>query len=340
MSIKIKLLKTGLFLLIIYLSGCNGQELQKNSNLNQFQNDNSNLCPIPQAPVFSRIHKGASLEFKVENNIAVQSGVTNDIKNNEPDHWFDNNLVQFDTTGTYKVFSRLNKPECLNNKWFTHVYEVKEYYPAAAEEEDSTAIHMDDPRLIEWATGYVEPINYGEEVEDKWKTPQKALGKAVGTSIDILCTGRGGSVILTFDNPIKNGSGFDFAIFENSFDSTFLELAFVEVSSNGNDFIRFDNSYLGNEKIDVYEGHVANLIEGLAGKYKQKYGTPFDLNVLSNKSKVISGLINLNNINYIKIIDIDGSGVRFDSFNNPIYDPYPCTSSAGFDLDAVGVINN
>jgi len=33
--------------------------------------------------------------------------------------------------------------------------------------------------------------------------------------------------------------GFDFAVFENSFNDSFLELAFVEVSSDGINFVRF-----------------------------------------------------------------------------------------------------
>ena len=35
--------------------------------------------------------------------------------------------------------------------------------------------------------------------------------------------GDGGSAILTFDTPIANGPGFDFAVFENGFSDTFLE---------------------------------------------------------------------------------------------------------------------
>ena len=49
----------------------------------------------------------------------------------------------------------------------------------------------------------------------------------------VVSLGDGGSAILTFTSPITNGAGFDFAVFENSFSDVFLELAFVEVSSDG-----------------------------------------------------------------------------------------------------------
>ena len=68
------------------------------------------------------------------------------------------------------------------------------------------------------------------------------------------------------------------------------------------------------------------------------FGTPFDLHTLANKRAVLEGRVNLLEIRYIKIIDIPGDGSVLDSFGHPIYDPYPCVQSAGFDLEAVGVI--
>jgi len=55
---------------------------------------------------------------------------------------------------------------------------------------------------------------------------------------------------------------------------------------------------------------------------------------------VLEGETDLNDIRYIRIIDVTGDGSTFDSFGNPIYAPFPTTESAGFDLEAVGVINN
>src|SRR5690554_1645811 len=69
-----------------------------------------------------------------------------------------------------------------------------------------------------------------------------AIGEA---SVSVVSLGNGGSAVLSFENPIKNGEGPDFAVFENGFVDpendtvAFLELAFVEVSSDGAHFVRF-----------------------------------------------------------------------------------------------------
>ena len=51
---------------------------------------------------------------------------------------------------------------------------------------------------------------------------------------------------------------------------------------------------------------------------------------------MIDGLVDLNFIYYVKIIDIIGDHSALDSLGRPIADPYPTQFSAGFDLDAVG----
>ena len=60
--------------------------------------------------------------------------------------------------------------------------------------------------------------------------------------------GDGGTVVLTFPQPIGDVPGPDFAVFENGFkafdNSFFLELAHVEVSSDGVNFYRFPSSSL------------------------------------------------------------------------------------------------
>ena len=102
-------------------------------------------------------------------------------------------------------------------------------YAPAAGQPGSTAVFKDSSEFTAWASGYVDYI-VGTDVDSTWRTPQKALGPAVGDSYDIVCLGNGGRITLTFDQPITNGQGWDFAVFENSFSDTFLELAYVEVS--------------------------------------------------------------------------------------------------------------
>ncbi len=83
----------------------------------------------------------------------------------------------------------------------------------------------------------------------------------------------------------------------------------------------------------------ATKLNNLAGKYSALYGTPFDLQELTGIPQ-----LNINSITHVKIIDVVGSinaaYGTYDKNNNVINDPWPTPfASSGFDLDAVGVIN-
>lgn len=211
----------------------------------------------------------------------------------------------------------------------------------------TTAIHKDSSSIVNWAST-VEEFNVGlmniansAGANADFGIPENALGHAEGTSVDIISLGDKGNITLGFEHPIKNGSGNDFAVFENSFDEFFLELAHVEVSTDGIRFVRLPSisethpatqtSSFGNtDATDIYN---------LAGKYKQGYGTPFDLADIIDSTG-----INLDSINFVRIIDVVGSinpnFATFDSQGNIVNDPYPTAfSSGGFDLDAIGVIH-
>ena len=217
-------------------------------------------------------------------------------------------------------------------------------YPPAAGQPGSTAIHMLDPRFTGWATGWSD-YDPGENVDSTWRTPARALGRAAGNESDVVSLGDGGSITLTFGGYLSNQPGPDFAVFENSFNDTFLELAWVEVSSDGSNFYRFDNQSK-NGPVGGFGSVDPTNITGYAGKYRQGYGTPFDLDPLYFLNKYgtdLSGL-DLDRVTHIRIVDIVGNGNYLDTFGNSIFDPtfsvdpeYP--SSAGFDLDAVGAIN-
>ena len=43
--------------------------------------------------------------------------------------------------------------------------------------------------------------------------------------------------------------------------------------------------------------------------------------------------------NQVRLVDIVGDGTYQDSSGDVIYDPFPTAESAGFDLDAIGVIH-
>jgi len=212
-------------------------------------------------------------------------------------------------------------------------------YAPAAEESGSTAIFLDEPALISWATA-VADYAPGDNVDAAWQTPWKALGKAEGNSFDVVSLGDGGTITLMFDPPLANGPGWDFAVFENSFSDFYLELAYVEVSSNGRDFVRFDSVSLTPQPVTGFGNMDPTDVDGLAGKYRQGFGTPFNLEALTEKPAVLDGVVDLSSITHIRIVDIVGDGSSKDSRGEPIYDPYPTPGSAGFDLDAIGVLRN
>ncbi|MBN2216830.1 MAG: PEP-CTERM sorting domain-containing protein [Pirellulales bacterium] len=207
-------------------------------------------------------------------------------------------------------------------------------YASAAGTAGSTAIHKDDPSFVAWATGYQNYV-VGTDCDAEWQTPGKALGKAVGGSYDIVCLGNGGAITLTFDAPITDGEGYDFAVFENGIADTFLELGYVEVSSNGTDFFRFANDSLTASPVSAFGAVDPTNITGLASKYRQSYGTPFDLAELDG----VSELLDIENVGYVKIVDIVGDGTYLDTSGDVIYDPYNTVGSGGFDLDAIGVMH-
>ncbi|NPA43918.1 MAG: T9SS type A sorting domain-containing protein [Chlorobi bacterium] len=221
--------------------------------------------------------------------------------------------------------------------------------------EGTTAIHKDSLVFIDWAKGAVvnrsyKDIAFPENGFVEYGKDTFAIGKADGNP-NVVTLGDGGSAILTFNSPIVNGNGYDFAVFENGFfkndtsELAFLELAFVEVSTDGIEYVRFPAiSELQTEtQIGGFENINARYIHNLAGKYTMYYGTPFDLEELTELVQGTS--VNLNEINYVKIVDVIGTindeFATFDSKENKVNDPYPTEFiSGGFDLDAVGVINN
>ncbi|MCK9205029.1 MAG: T9SS type A sorting domain-containing protein [Bacteroidales bacterium] len=208
----------------------------------------------------------------------------------------------------------------------------------------STAIYKDSSFIVSWASGCTIIRGY-QDISNpslgyaSYGDSTMALGKAGENGLVSL--GDGGSAILTFTNPIKNGSGWDFAVFENSFSDTFLELAFVEVSSDGINYFRFPatSNTQDTSQVDGFGIVDATKINNLAGKYRALYGTPFDLQELTGQSG-----LDVNNITHIKIIDVVGciqnAYACYDQYGHKINDPWNTPfASSGFDLDAVGVIN-
>jgi hypothetical protein len=211
-------------------------------------------------------------------------------------------------------------------------------FEPAAGETCSHAVSKDNPAIVAWAAGVADYLP-GSDLDFIWQNVANALGPAEGTSFDVVSLGRGGEITLTFDPPIVNGTGWDLAIFENGFRDTFIELAYVAVSSNGVDFVRFDGVSLTPGPVTAFGSLNPTDVDGFAGKYRQGFGTPFDLDDLAASPLVASGRLDLDAVTQVRIVDIVGDGRATDSEGRIIYDPYPTSGSAGFDLDAVGVSN-
>ncbi len=207
-------------------------------------------------------------------------------------------------------------------------------FPPEAGAPGSTAIHKDSPLFVRWANGHTGYLP-GTDVDAIWQTPAKSYGPAVETdSFDIVCLGNGGKITLFFPLPIRDAAGADFAVFENALSHTFLELAFVEVSSDGVHFFRFPTASLTPYAVGPFGDVYPEEIDGFAGKYIRGYGTPFDLALLPEDPR-----LDKQHVRFVRIVDIIGDGLTQDSAGRPIYDPTPTVGSGGFDLDAIGVIH-
>jgi len=245
-----------------------------------------------------------------------------------------------------------------------------------------------NPIFRGWAIQVAEYLPADQVWSGAWDDPAKALGPATGNNFDIVSLGdlsrqeidQGsppGQITLAFGDraagtAIRNGKGYDFVVFENAFISQsttalgsfqgqmLAELAYVEVSSNGRDFLRFPCVSLTPGAVGRYGTIDVGNIHNLAGKHPNANvtctGTPFDLEDLANHADVISGRVDLNDIGYVRITDVPGSGDFFDDATryidpatqpawapyaaaHPIYDMWPTQGSGGFDLEAVGVLS-
>jgi hypothetical protein len=222
-------------------------------------------------------------------------------------------------------------------------------YPPAVGQPGTTAMYKDSSAFISWAMtctvkrGFVNIADTNFLFNNTNKATYGIDYYGVGKANDsVVSLGDGGIATLTFDPPVNNGPGFDFAVFENSYSDEFLELAFVEVSSDGVNYSRFPAVSLTQfqTQVGTFGSVDPAKINNLAGKYRFAYGTPFDLDSLPGDP-----LIDLNHITHMRIIDAVGciqpAYASYDSKGNIINDPWPTPFwQCGFDLDAVGVIHH
>jgi len=183
-------------------------------------------------------------------------------------------------------------------------------FAPAANLAGTTAIAKDSSAFVAWATGCVIQRGYMDvAVPDSGYANVGNGNSAIGMAGQngVVSLGDGGIATLSFQNPVYNGPGFDFAVFENGFYTqsplAFLEFAFVEVSSDGNNFFRFPVSSNVQDTTQVpMTGVDCALVNNLAGKYVFGFGTPFDLEELKDEIG-----LDVNNITHVRLIDVVGS---------------------------------
>ncbi|HUV38457.1 MAG TPA: PEP-CTERM sorting domain-containing protein [Planctomycetota bacterium] len=220
-------------------------------------------------------------------------------------------------------------------------------------------VAYDDARFVGWATGIT--VHWPAGFTPDYNNPSVALGPAPGTSNDVLTLGNEGWAVLTFGRTIRNHPGPDLAVFENGYnDPIFAELAFVEVSTDNVHYARFPSVSLTASWPGEYGTIDASNVYNLAGKHINNFdqawlGTPFDLDDLANDPLVTGGLVDLDEVHYVRIVDVyghdngtttdeatklidPGTGVLYTT-NHVIYDGgNNGLLLRGFDLDAVGIL--
>lgn len=226
-------------------------------------------------------------------------------------------------------------------------------FAPAQDKPGTTAMHADSSAFVAWAVDCVTepgPMNISNPsaglAGEGWPA-SNVIGVPQGT-MGVTCLGDGGRATVTFASPICNREGPDFAVFENGFanqgnpDLWFLELGFVEVSSDGVNFFRFPA--ISMVPTDTQVGGFACIdpsqIHNLASKYGAMYGTPFELDEIPDDP-----LLDKNNITHVRIVDVVGciqeGYCTYDSEGHIVNDPWPTAfASGGMDLDAVGVIHD
>jgi hypothetical protein len=238
---------------------------------------------------------------------------------------------------------------------------------------------MINPIFRGWADAVVS-YKPAPGVDYDWSNPDMALRASYSNTVpsdymfDIVSLGDlsqaninagtpPGRITLSFTETIRDQNGYDFAVFENGFyydeNQYFCEFGYVEVSSDSTYFARFPSVSLTGGRVGAYGMIDITNVYNLAGKHPNSgdefTGTPFDLSEIRNEPNVAAGLVDLNNISYVRIVDIPGSGNFYDNAhklidpcawpdwgyyeaNHPIYDAWLTWGSGGFDLEAIGVL--
>lgn len=285
------------------------------------------------------IRKDLDVTFSTEETgVEIQTGWSKDLSATEPDSWATGSVFDFgtvDTYGTVKVFARLLQSGSPVGDNYTFDYKLVDQFPRASKERRCEGIALDDETLVAEAVS-ISKICGGESECNP------------GDSDSLM--GNAGEFTYTFNPAITNGKGPDFVVGENAFEVDnsdgliFAELFYVEVSSNGTDFLRFDSVSLtanSDEYLSLDPGEVYGVGSLQVCMYSECYLQPYDLDWLRNKKEVLDGTVDISAITHVRYIDIPGTDYDdpehgyyplYDSFGNIIRDAYLTWGTGGADI--------
>jgi len=176
-------------------------------------------------------------------------------------------------------------------------------------------------------------------------------------STDVVSLGAGGTLTLQMDPAVLDGAGADLMVCENPFYvsgtlQSFAEVAFVEVSSDGEHFARLSSNYTGpDEPLPIFTGIHPARYRGFAGVMPVSAHPPqvdpldvtaaggdlFDLHELVDDPLVQADLLDLGDIRFVRIVDVE-AGLALDTAGHTVFD---CGVGFGSscDIDAVVGLN-
>lgn len=224
--------------------------------------------------------------------------------------------------------------------------------PASAQLSDHGQVNQEYARTDGALVGWASQVISADRGPQDYQQPELGL-PTFGLATDILgpagtpfSLGDGGQITVAFDMEIADGPGPDLVVFENGFawNGVYMELGFVEVSSNGVDFARLPAFCRQDSVVGPWDTSDPALFYNLAGNFVG--GTGFDLAdlVTAGDPLVASGAVDLNHIVFVRVVDVIGDlagNATQDWLGRPVADPYPTTgASGGMDITGVAVINS
>jgi len=176
-------------------------------------------CPVPLAPDLSIIASNEVLNFVAPDAAAVEIATS---AGGAPvaaaAFQAAGSLSLTGFSGLTHVLAQTTAAGCAPDP-FDAVYDVRASYAPAPPDPATTAVPYDDPRIVGWATAVASYAPGPGATNPQFMVPSQALGPAGTDTLAVVSLGNGGTITVTFDSPIADGDGWEFAVYENTFAS-------------------------------------------------------------------------------------------------------------------------